>query len=196
MYIDQFFESGRIRLSSFQQFARHPDEERQDPDEGRSVLAGTGYDQTVVMVVRGGSNCLVLSASSLLDDSLAQAFGTDGCFRIKDTTQFGVAIAGRLQGFVQGVEGPCVYLDRKLIQKQLSADAADRLKAQIADGNVQIDQVGAMAAELGDTDALFVKSKRYRHQAEYRFVWTVRHEVDEPVFVDCPEAVQFCDRVA
>jgi hypothetical protein len=42
IHIDEFFETGRLRLSSFQQFAKHPDEQRGDPEEGRNVLAGFG----------------------------------------------------------------------------------------------------------------------------------------------------------
>ena len=35
----------------------------------------------------------------------------------------------------------------------------------------------------------------YCHQNEYRFVWNVTYQVEEPIFIECPEAIKFCEKV-
>jgi hypothetical protein len=41
-YVDAFFQEGSLRLSSFERFAQHPDEQRKDAGEGWGVRVGQG----------------------------------------------------------------------------------------------------------------------------------------------------------
>jgi hypothetical protein len=39
-FVDAFFTSGRLRISTFSQFAKHADEQRADPQEGSTSIIG------------------------------------------------------------------------------------------------------------------------------------------------------------
>ncbi len=62
-YIDDFFKTGRIRLSSFRLFEKHPDEQRGDGQEGKHMIVGKGTKQMVVAVTAHGKACDTRSAA-------------------------------------------------------------------------------------------------------------------------------------
>jgi len=45
-FVDAFFESGSLRLSSFAKFSRHKDEQRFDPDEGYGMVFHRNHEGT------------------------------------------------------------------------------------------------------------------------------------------------------
>ena len=194
-HIDEFFDKGRLRLSSFKQFAKHIDEQRADSREGQNVLVGMGQSFTVLARVQHGMNSLILCTSTVQDDTLMRTFGTNGYFCIKNSTAFGAAIAGRLPGFVEGIEGLCIYGDERIISRRISMSSIEELKVKPEDNNVSLDNIFALTGQIGGADVFFVKLNQYRHQSEHRFVWNVCYEVEDAIFVECPEAIQFCEKI-
>ena len=42
---------------------------------------------------------------------------------------------------------------------------------------------------------IFLKLKKYEHQQEYRFVWFSKVLVRKSMLINCPEAIQFCEKI-
>jgi len=58
-WVDAFFHDGSLRLSSFNEFSKHTDEQRADPQEGRGVRVGVGIAATIVTATGRGHDCYV-----------------------------------------------------------------------------------------------------------------------------------------
>jgi hypothetical protein len=190
-FIDQFFQDGTIRLSSFAAFAKHRDELRLDGDEGRNYLVGRSVSgQTVTAVTSHGHRSLVLCGSTIESDQLRLAFKSSGFFRIRDTTAFATAIALALPNFVEGIEGCCIYHNERMIER--TVDPLDLAKLK-TDPN-SLNTIHQHLGQIGGPDVYFTKPGRYAPQSEYRFVWILASEIGEFVEVRAPDAVQFCER--
>lgn len=194
-FIEKFFDTGKLRLSSFKVFSEHEDDARGDDNEGWNVISLRGGDGVVIAGAQHGMNSLVLCASMRDDVALMQTFNADSYFKIVDTTMFGISIASCLPHLIDGVEGPCQYLDGHFIRREVqdlpehvfpvesTADGA-AFDHRVA-GNAAIAAVGA--------DVYFSKRLRYADQQEYRFVWNVAQEVSGAIEIDCPAARQYCE---
>ena len=194
-YINEFFETGRLRLGAFSVFQKYPDEQRGDKDEGLNTLVGFGDGHTIVARTAHGTNSLILCTSTEGSQELMDAFCTNGYFKIKDTTNFGAAIANRIPGFLEGMEGFCIYAEQRIIQRQLTEFKFEDLKAGPDGNSISLDKLFTLTSQIGDADVLFVKQTRFKHQGEYRFIWNVSYEVSDAIILDCPEARQFCEKV-
>jgi hypothetical protein len=109
-WIDEFFETGRMKLSTFAKFAKYPDEARGDQNEGKGICYGETRDGKSIFIAQAqGVNAAVLCCSQRLDHKLRESFERDSAFQIMNTVGFGVEIARQLPGFRHGLEGPCIY---------------------------------------------------------------------------------------
>jgi len=198
-YIDEFFNSGKLRLSAFSEFAKHTDEQRLDTEEGWLIVdikipsihkrlrskSGIGFDS------------YILSTSLRGDSELMRegwGFGTDGYFKINDVESFGKAIGLRIATCTRLITGNCKYVDEKEISREMGVEA-EKAIAQDTQGRMNLQRVMGLIVQVMYPHACFWKLKRYAHQQEFRFVWNVGHEVHEPLLIECPEAVQFCERI-
>ena len=118
-FIDRFFERGEIRLSSFRKFKGHKDEQRGDPNEGMAISAISGTNVTAFAVTMHATNALIMSSSLDYSEDLYRAFNVDGCFAINNPPQFGLAICRQIAGCVAGMEGPCIYLDHRVLERNI-----------------------------------------------------------------------------
>jgi hypothetical protein len=194
-YIDEFFNAGRLRLSSFALFASYSDEQRGDKSEGHNVLVGFGDGHTIMAKTSHGHNSYILCASTVEDKQLMKDFGTDGYFRIVDSTNFGAAIANKIPGFLEGLEGYCIYSDDHIIKRNLPNFKFDDLKSQSDNDKIDLNKIFALTGQIGLLDVYFMKQKKFITQSEYRFIWNISNEVEEKVFITCSEAIQFCEKV-
>jgi hypothetical protein len=95
-YVDSFFQDGSIRLSSFERFAKHEDEQRLEVREGETFFISRttqGGGQTMTVWATVGINAYVLSTAMRFDKNLMESFGCDSYFRIEDSTKFGIAVS-------------------------------------------------------------------------------------------------------
>ena len=139
-WIDAFFETGALRLSSLARFQRHVDEQRQDQNEGvQSYEYYTPSEPPLFLStwIHYGMNAYVLCGSMSESGSLATAFGADDYLAIQETMEFANAIAAHIPGFIGGTEGPCLYLNRRLLKRDL--------------GPLSLDHLG-LSAEKSDTE--------------------------------------------
>ena len=193
-YVDEFFDNGRIRLSSFAEFAKHEDEEKGDALEGKHILVGKGSKQTVFAVTGHGNDAYILCGTAILSQELMERFGCDSGIHIKDTTSFGVTIGRKLSGLRQGLEGPCYYKDGS-IECDIGDFELDQLKARPEAKTLDLNKLGGFVLNMAGAAVFFKKRLTYQHQSEYRWIWIVDREVTSPLIMECPEARQFCEKV-
>ena len=124
-----------------------------------------------------------------------KAFGTDGYFKILDSTMFGMSIASCLPYLQDGLEGPCQYLDGHFIRRDIENLPDEVFPESTPDSADQFDHRFASQAALAAVgpDVYFSKRKCFEDQQEYRFIWNVAHEVDGTIEIDCPAAKQYCE---
>ena len=190
-YVEEFFQYGRIRLSSFAEFAQHKDEQRMDALEGVATLTGMGPAQTTFAQVRAGPNALVLCGSVLESRDLMHVFGVNSYFRITDTIAFSQTIAARLEGYAGGIEGYCHYKGTRVIRRRVPFDPKD---FELNGGGLAMADMSRYIAMIAGTEVYLLKHHDYAHQCEYRFVWKVKNDNPRSLVLECPDAVQFCER--
>lgn len=195
-YIDLFFDTGKLRLSSFRRFAKHEDELRQDAGEGMAGMQ-LNYAEGQTMAGFGwfGQEAYIFCTSTIESRELMEKFETNGYFRIKDTKAFGAAVSNHVAGYLIGYEGACLYrearmmtasFNRPLIVEPPSSDATEEQVEAWADN------LERQMHEDVQLAPYFLKPLRYAEQNEYRFIWQVQKRTEEYLDITCPEAVQFC----
>lgn len=197
IYIDQFFESGKLRLSSFKTYKNYEDNVKGDKGEGRNIAWATSKkeEMTMVAVVGVGFDAYSLCASTLYSDELKEKFNCNAAFRIKDSHNFGIAIANKVPGFIEGMQGHCIYVNRRTTTRELESFSLDEMR--IAPDREEFD-MGKMfnkIREANPVDSFFMKPLSYQYQSEYRFIWMVHKESDVYIEIECKEAVQFCEKI-
>jgi len=109
-FVEDFMTQGKLRLKCMNEFRKHLDEECRDEQEGNFIARHTnphGSQLVWIDPVGIGGNAYVLCGSTKL--GLNKTFG-EGCFRIKESSEFAVTIASKLPQFVEGVQGPASML--------------------------------------------------------------------------------------
>jgi Protein of unknown function (DUF2971) len=195
-WIDEFFETGRMRLSTFAKFATYPDEARRDRNEGKGICYGETHDGKSIFIAQAqGMNAAVLCCSHRLDHKLRESFERDSAFQIMNTVRFGVEIARQLPGFRHGWEGSCIYRhDRNEPQIKRDIDI-DIEKYQRPDKTIDMQFAIDAGQALGGAELVLLKRKQYEGQQEYRILWELDTVRGEFIDVVAPNARQFCRKV-
>lgn len=202
-YINEFFDTGEIRLSSFAQFVKHSDEERQD-DEGWTINIGNFEDSNdldassrVYSVSGAGANAYVLCTSLVESSSLMRSFATDGYFAIEDPWRFAHAVQEVIPDFTTGLQGHCLYSPRsREIYRRLDSNVIDLIEARKNnDGTLPMELIPEIDALMCGPERLLHKSSRFRQQAEYRILWGIGENVQPHITVSCPEARRYCAKI-
>jgi len=197
-YVDAFFNDGTLRLSSFAQFKKHNDEQRQDKHEGEAFFVeqtNHGSGQTIEIFSSYGDNAYILSSCMRYDKKLAELFSCDSYIKINDTTNFGIAVAQQIPLLMAGFEGPCVYRSAKILAKDMEQPPKDIQQFKNKDGLVDISKLtDSVTGQHPSHLPYFLKDNAYATQVEYRFVWITKNPVEEPLTIKVPQAVQFCEK--
>ena len=196
-YVDDFFEHGKLRLSSFEKFSQHNDEQRQDPSEGKSVNSAFDGSMTVVTGTGVGGSSYILCGASNLSGEVSTAFpDCDAAIQINNPTEFAAAISFALPNFRDGMEGACIYREKRLIERKYTDGRQNRIFEQnkLEGGGVDMKVLQEMQAETGGIEQFFLKADKYSPQSEYRLVWNCTKS-DDVVDLVVPAAKQFCTRL-
>jgi hypothetical protein len=208
-FVDDFFESGKLRLSSFRKFSKHTDEQRLDGGEGHVRLIHQTLErggQTFIADIRVGFDAYVLCASVLPSLKVMHDFKADAAIIVLDAEGFGRAVASKIPGFHQGFDGPCSYQGYRVIESDLGhidfgpvrpfkrpdsrPDVPHGALAPI-DIKTMLPLVGRMA----EKHAFFLKHWSLSHQAEWRLIWLSSNALKtDELDVVVPEARHFCAR--
>jgi len=192
-YVNEFFETGRLRLSSFKQFASHADEERGDTKEGLHVQVGVGNETTMLTATAHGSNAYILCGTCDADDGLFVRFGSNSAIVIKNTTQFGYEISRQLAGFSGGLEGFCIYKDGP-IETDIGGFNLESLKSDPSQSAFDLRKLGEFVRSMAGAEVFLRKRASYQHQREYRLAWLLDSMASDSIFVNAPSAIKFCEK--
>lgn len=179
--VDSFFLNGTLRLGTFSYYNRFDHEEIGDTTEARFILVGRKPSSTAFTEIAGGFNNYVFCCfSGEVDERCIRRFGYDDSYEIIDVAGFSRAISKKLDatGYCWS---ECVYSKDKVIVGRLNE-------------SFRFDVLSAHLINLANEAKYFVKPNTYSHQSEFRLLFQVESDVDEPIDLDCPEAVQFCRR--
>lgn len=194
-YVDRFWETGELMLSSFCRFSKHQDEMRQDGSEGSVYLVhrtSEGDGQTLVVEADFGHDAYVLCGSLLPSTDLMRGFGENSGIVIRDPESFGKAVASALTGYVRGFQGPCSYQSRRIVEQDLGF-LNFGVDQDTKDHSLLDPQALSFAlSNLINPDVYFLKHDHFVAQAEWRFVWIVDHPVKENLIIQIPNARKFC----
>lgn len=193
-YVDDFFKDGSLRLSSFERFSRHRDEQRKDDSEGKALASLDDGEMTAFYVSQFGHDCYVLCGSVSSSGEMSRAFGNSAIV-IEDTTSFAATVAHALPGYRTGIEGLCNYHDGKLIRKRVEQGYLQKSleNHRLPDGRINME----LARDIINNTAieqLFLKEKKFAHQMEYRLLWMCS-SIEEQIDIKVPDARQFCKRI-
>jgi hypothetical protein len=194
-YVDEFFDNGRLRLSSFQRFASHKDDLRFDENEGQVSLfhrTSENGGQTLYVSMGFDNNAYVLCGSTIPSVPLMKKFQTDSAIIIRDVPGFIRAVAAKIPGVIRTVHGVCSYQSTRAIERDLGwIDLADGP----TDDPTNVSQIELQEAlcQLVTDDVLFLKNWRFAKQVEYRLLWVVP-QPESFLDVHVPDAIQFCER--
>lgn len=190
-YVDSFFETGEINLSSFLVFSKHTDEERKD-EEGKNILVGRGDKSTVYALVENGDDAFVLCGTSgKPTKELLESFGYDAAIQIFNTTGFGNELSKFVPGFRQGFEGYCCYTD-SAIECKLGDFELKLLQENSKEENLSLNKLGGLILNMAGQAVFFRKKADHRHQLEYRWVWVTGKLQEQNLIIKAPEAREFC----
>ena len=184
-------------LSSFQRFASHVDEQRLDQNEGKTFLVHRTQEnggQTLLVEMDFGHDAYVLCGSLLPSVDLMHAFGATSGIVIMDPAGFAASIAEVLPGFHRGVDGPCSYQLRRIIEHDfgwLDLGPAEEMEDI---SKFKADVLQKTIDNMVKEHVYFLKYASYVAQAEWRFVWLVDHAANQNIVVEAPAARKFCVR--
>lgn len=194
-FVNNFFEDGSIRLSSFTQFHSHEDEQRLDKREGKAMFVSTTQKnggQTVQVHTKPELNAYVLCTTMIHDSSLMDSFKCDSYIKIMDSTNFGMAVARHIPGVLASFEGPCIYQYRKIIEQDLGYIKMNQFNDTDNPKHINVKALNNFILKKMGHLSLFLKDKSFSHQSEYRYVWLVSNKETDFIDIKVPEIREIC----
>ena len=201
-WIDLFFETGKLRISSFRRFREFPDEIRGDKGEGSGAISASGPDTKFNFNLMGnlGRDGYMMSSSLRDSPDLEKQFKTNSRFLIADPLNFAVAISNALAGCNHVFLGFCNYQKHRVVEKVIEGFSAKDFTNK--EGNFIIGGPGMnkrMNEMVGSgIDLMYLKTEKYIDQVEFRFVWSLNEQffkTEEFLDIEAKEAIQFCKRI-
>lgn len=181
-HVDSFFQIGSLRLGTFSYYNEFDHEEIGDSAEGSFVLVGQNPPTTAFAKMKGGFNNYVFCCyAGEADDACLDRFGYDSGFRISDVESFAEAVGSKI-GAKKFWFSKCSYSEDKV----LVGDVSEYFDFNVLSGRL---------LHLANEAKYFVKPDTYSHQSEFRFVWQMPSDVDDPLDIQCPEAIQYCQKL-
>lgn len=205
-FVDEFFRTGHLRLSSFCRFSQHADEQRLDSQEGKAILIHVTNEnggQTVYARLEVGANAYILCGSLVPSRTIMSSFGADSAIVIFDTRGFGEAVSNKIPNVNVGFDGPCSYQGTRVIQRcDLGYHDVGPMSPVIDSTDLPVgahqpdehEKVFPLLHLIAGRDAYFLKEKRFLEQNEWRFVWLVEGVAADYIDIFVPEATKFCAR--
>ncbi len=186
-YVSDFFNDGRLRISSFEAFRKHPDEARRDEEEGRATMLITSPNSQMSAAIFNGQEAYVLCASTVEHPIDTES---SAGIRIKDTIAFSSAISRQIPGFIGGTEGLCIYRENTMYE-------ADDSRSFTPPKDGEDPEAWADRSEriLGEhmQNKFFIKPLKFFKESEYRMIWFCNGKPNEFIDIICKDAIRFCE---
>jgi hypothetical protein len=144
------------------------------------------------MDVDYGHDAYVLCGSMSPSKELMSGFGADSAIVICDTTAFAREVAKCIPAFRVGIEGPCSYQYRRIIEKDLGWLEFGIHEETDDIAKMNPESVRRVYEALNTGDAYFLKREKHRHQVEYRFIWVTDGPMESSLDIEVPDARRYC----
>lgn len=178
-HVEAFFQNGALRLGTFSYYNHFDHEEIGDTSEGSFVLVGQHTDTTAFAEIAGGfNNYLFCCYGGAPDPECVERFGYDSNFTIVDIEGFASTI-GKHIGAVDYRFAQCAY-------------ARDKVVIGTVDRDFDFNTISPRLLDLATEAKYFLKPDKYAHQSEFRITWQMTSDVDLPLDILCPEAIEYC----
>jgi len=197
-YVESFFDTGNLMLSSFTR-CRSLEGTRGDDREGKANFAVAGRDNSVFGIFNVGLNTQFLCTSRIQTEQLMHKFGVDDYFVVRRPAHFAHAIAECMTDVTDIHMSDCTYSDNGHEASSqesffdLPPDFGNEDKAIQWFERQQKRMSSILHNSLGNR-GLFTKRFSYQDEAEFRFAWTFSRPADDQVLVQCKDAVRYCRR--
>jgi hypothetical protein len=193
-FIDNFFDSGELLISSFQEYKKYTDNQLGDKSEGSTMnIANIANDKSMITYTTTGFNDYCFCTSTVLEKELIKTFKRNSVFRIKDPINFVLEITRVLPRVMEVLYGHCIYLERKIIKKTLPNLQFEDF--QNKDKDIELEKVMAVSNEIQGPDAYFIKERIFQRHSEFRIIWRTDRKVESPIKIICPEAIKYCEKI-
>jgi hypothetical protein len=187
-WIDEFFETGCLRLSNFAKFSTYDHEARGDNMEGQGLSISQKGSRSVGVWLKEGRNSFVLSCGLLPHKGIMEELDRNSAFVISDPIGFAAEIARQIPGVIGGFSGLCVYRDPPILYRDLK-------DADFPSETDSLDQIMKIGEKLGGEERYLIKHTKYELQREYRFIWQTDQPAEDYLDVTAPAARRFCRRI-
>lgn len=148
------------------------------------------------MVAFNGQESYILCGSTIQSIDVMKMFGGAECgIKIKNPISFADAVARKISGFVGGFQGACFYTDDRIVRRNNVSD----MNFLPPDNEVEMEKWAEgyekYLAQQNSNESFLLKPMRYSNQSEYRFVWFAAELEKDYIDIQCPEAIQFCEKI-
>lgn len=192
-YVDSFFETGELKLTTFENCKTLEDKNRKDTMEGQSKLYG--YDGNIKIQFDSGvgSNAIMLCTSLCSEYEDDNGFAYTKYIEIFNVQGLLFAIAEQLSKkkyiIKEVLFGPCFYAEKEFHKAVNSGPLREKLDTGHFDG----DEMTKMTNTIGGKNMFFQKPIDKRMENEFRLLWIVdniKNGMD--IFVKIPHPEAYC----
>lgn len=203
-YIEEFFETGKLMLTTFERCKTIEDKSRKDESEGICNFEIDHNNGNISGLQVFGKQSYMLCTSLIESKRLMEQFKTDNYLIIFQPLEFANCISKWIPGFKRGQIGLCTYKERKTVKRNVQFDPNKTtmlmLKASEEGNEVEAKRLFYQSREeISEAinnnilnEPYLVKSSTYSDESEVRIIWTAEDDANKPLFINCKEATNFC----
>lgn len=196
-YIDSFFQTGTLKFSTFEKCKKLEDANRNDTQEGISVL--NGYDGKYQIQCKIGVGCdAIILCTSLCNSYTDRNNITYGkSIEIFNVPGFISAISEQLKKMGYGLKsilfGPCFYSEKEF-HKEVDFEM---FREKTNQGMIDWDEMMRINQCISGPNIYFQKPIDKRIETEFRMIWLVDDlKGNEDIYVTIQNPEKYCKKVS
>jgi hypothetical protein len=170
-HVEQFFDDGTLKISTFKNYRSYEDNELGDKFEGHPYMIHDLPDnkqEGAVLIV--GNNSYSFAVSTQLNKVLMKTFTRNWVFNIFDPINFMIEVEKQLTHVERILHGNCIYVKDGMFRDKRNAPFQGFL----------------------EYEGYFLKRLKYSPQCEYRMIWSTLHQANNDLYLKVPEARKYC----
>jgi hypothetical protein len=204
-YVESFFCDGSLLLTTYEKCRTHENLTRRDSREGKANFYFP-HGSFVASGIQGvGKRSYMLCTSSTLSEGIMTRFGVDSWIEIVDPPAFADAISRAVPGCLSLRLAPCQYVAVRSVERTTerpimpdptrlleAASSGDSGAVEVAFHAMNREMADHLDEEMEDSTYFLKEAVPFEIEDEFRFVWTVDHDVVDPKVFICKEAAKHC----
>ena len=199
-YVDSFFKTGNLKITSFSHCKTLESETRRDSEEGQGTDIGIEGNLRCEIGSGVGDNALLLCTSLSENNALPDGTHYSAAIKIDNLNGFIAAVTKALIECDYGVsavlKGPCIYNNRR-IQREIRDKALSELTSEMEEStSFDFSKLFNLQQNIDSNDLFFSKPIEKSIENEYRILWLLDSDLkDNYIYIDVPDARQFCQKI-